>query len=506
MMKTQINSINDNKAYDTLIVGATVYDGTGKTGTMQDVGIISDKIADVGNLNRNAGVVIDGQGMVLSPGFIDVHTHDDYEVFLNPDMDYKVMQGVTSVIIGNCGFSVAPFSTHKDYKLIGIDYNKMPKWENFREYLNCVDTNPASLNVGALAGHGTFRYSIMENANRTPSKEEMSRMCALLEEGLVAGILGMSSGLAYAPGIFSMSNEQINLLKCMQNTGAVYTTHMRDEGNELLEAIKETVNVCNNSSVSAHISHFKAMGKPNWHKAIKGLNILNEAYDNGTDITIDRYPYNSGSTDLDQIINVWKVLANSKDSILKMSGSDIIIASADKHIDLIGKSIQELADMWSLNPEEAAKKLLKDDNSVAIILNIMSNDNIALILKNRLTMIGSDGIPTLSGNPHPRLYGTFPRVIREYVIKNSVLTMAEAINKMTYLSAKRFGLANRGIIKKGAFADLVLFNSETIYDRATFKNPKKYPDGISDVFVNGTRVVKNGIHTHTRAGRALRRN
>ncbi|HJO92751.1 MAG TPA: D-aminoacylase [Victivallales bacterium] len=504
-MSTQENTALDSKYYDTLIIGATVYEGTGKPGKIQNVGIINEKIAYIGDLGNNAGVIIDGQGMVLSPGFIDVHTHDDYEVFLNPDMDYKVMQGVTSVIIGNCGFSIAPFSTHKDYKLIGVNYDKMPKWENFKEYMNCVDTNPASLNVGVLAGHGTFRYYAMKNSNRKPTIDEMKVMSNLLAEGIEAGIIGMSSGIGYTPGIYSESEEMINLIKLMQNTGALYTTHMRSEGAELLKALKETIDVCVKSSVHTHISHFKALGRENWNKAAKGLRMLEEANSNGLDITIDRYPYDSGSTELGQIINTWKALSNDKDSMLNLKGSDLLIASADKHKSWVGKTVQDLAGLWNLTEEETTNQILRDEKPIAVILNVMDDKNLVTILKNKLTMIGSDGIPTLSGNPHPRLYGTFPRVIREYVIKKPILTMEDAINKMTYKSAKRFGLINRGIIKKGAYADLVLFDPDKIVDKSTFVNPRQYPDGISDVFVNGSRVVKNGIHTHARTGSVLRR-
>jgi N-acyl-D-amino-acid deacylase len=495
--------------FDILVKNALVYDGTGLEPYKKDIGIISDKIAIVsGNIKSTSSNIIDASGMILCPGFIDVHTHDDFAVFYNPEMKCKINQGVTTSIVGNCGFSVSPYKNALEHTILYYNRQQMPQWDSHSSYLECFDNQPASINIGLLAGHGTIRYAVMGTSELAPNKKQLGQIHRVIENAVTYGVLGLSLGLAYIPGKFALSKELIDTLDVIKGSSVLLTAHVRDEGAKLLEAIKETVDIADKTDLPVQISHFKASGKENYHLLKDAISIIDKANDSGKSVTVDLYSYNSGSTSLKEILN-WGLLSADKniEKMFSIEPSDIIVMSSEKFPHYIGKTIEDISLTLNKNCESAANIISEMDPDIIIALcNCISNKNIELILKTPYSMIGSDGIPTKTGYANPRLYGTFPRLIRKFIKEKNVLSLSTAIYKMTGFPAKRFGLKNRGIIKEGAFADLVLFDYEKIADKGTYQNTKAFPDGISNVFVNGVHVLKDGVHTGKRAGRALRNN
>jgi len=492
---------------DLLIRGAAVYDGSGGLPHVSDVGVTGGKIAAVGDLSvEGAGVEVAGSGLALAPGFIDVHSHDDFAVFLMPEMDFKVAQGVTTDVVGNCGLGAAPFGSAQTYlSFFGADRRResLPAWDSYGEYLDAVDANPPSVNVAALVGHGTVRLEVMGIQRRPPSDAELAGMLDALAEGLDAGCVGYSTGLIYEPGRYSSTDELVTLAREMAQFGGVYASHMRNEGTGLLEAVNETIRIGEAAGVPVQISHHKASSPSAWGLVNDSLALIDAACAAGLDVSADQYPYTAGSTSL------FAVLQNLDEGTAGFGTVDWdqhLLASAPGHPDWEGHTLPELAAEFGTEPLDAARRIVDTEGEGAVvIIESMSEDDIRTVMAHPSTMIGSDGIPTVGGKPHPRLYGTFARVLGHYTRDVGVMPLQEAVHRMTGLPAAKFGLAGRGIIQPGAWADLVLFDPATINDIATYETPRQHPTGIVAVWVNGNAVVRDGAHTGARPGRALRR-
>jgi N-acyl-D-amino-acid deacylase len=492
---------------DLLVRGATVYDGTGGPARVADVAVTADRIEAVGDLSAaHAGTEIAAGGLALAPGFIDVHSHDDFAVFLMPEMDFKVGQGVTTSVVGNCGLGAAPFGSAQRYlPFFGADNHRglLPNWTTYGDYLDAVDSDPPSLNVAVLVGHGTLRIDAMGNERRAPTDGELATMLDTLAAGLDAGCVGYSTGLVYEPGRYSHTDELVTLAQEMAQFGGVYTSHMRNEGVGLLDAVGETIRVGEDGGVPVQISHHKATGRSAWGLVHDSLAFVDGARARGVDVTADQYPYTASSTGL------FAVLQNHEErsqGIGAVEWERVTLASAPRHVEWEGRSVTDLAGELGTDPVEAARRIVDAEGyGAVVVIEGMNEEDVRTVMAHPTTMIGSDGIPSFGGKPHPRLYGTFARVLGHYARDEHVFSLEVAVHRMTGMPAAKFGLTGRGVIERGARADLVLFDPATINDTATYEAPRRHPTGISAVWVNGTCVVRDGVHTAERPGGALRR-
>jgi N-acyl-D-amino-acid deacylase len=493
------------KMHDLVIRGGTVYDGTGQPGRVSDVGIRGDRIATVGVIDERGVSEVDATGMAVSPGFIDVHSHDDFAVLLEPEMPFKVMQGVTTDVVGNCGSGVAPFAAGLTrFRRLHPDASPGP-WDGIGGYLERVNEIRPSLNVAVLMGHGTLRAGAMALAQRAPTVTELDAMRAWVREGVAAGAVGLSTGLIYEPGRYAATEEIIALARELGAAGGLYATHMRNEANGLLEAVREALRIGEDAGVPVQISHHKASGRPNWGRVRDSLRLIEEARARGLDATADQYPYTAGSTSFSAVVQNGAFRRDSPGGIGQISPEQVRIASAPKHPDWEGRTFAALVEAWGLAPEAAADRILTEEGEACFVVTFtMDEGDVRTVLAHPTTMIGSDGVPAGS-KPHPRLYGCFARVLGHYVREEKVLDLPTAIHRMTGMPAAKFQLAGRGLVRPGAFADLVVFDPARIADVATYDMPRRFPQGIGAVYVNGVAVVHDGAHTGARPGRALRR-
>ena len=491
--------------WDLLIRGATVYDGSGSPPSPADVALRGDRIVAVGNLEGSASSEVDASGLALAPGFIDVHSHDDFTVFVTPEMDFKTLQGVTTDVVGNCGMGAAPYAPASLFARALHPNDTLPEWKGYAGYLDAVDRDPPSLNVAALVGHGTVRAGAMGNQKRAPDSSEMDRMRTDLREGLEAGAVGYSTGLVYEPGRYAETEELIELARLMSETGGLYATHMRDEGTRLVESVREAIAIGEAGGVPVQISHHKASGRESWGLVNRSLALLEEARARGLDVTADQYPYTAGSTILAAVVQNGGLAPAATGGLGRVDPADLLIASASSRPEYEGRTLEELRSEWGMDAETAAQRILEEEPSTWVVMRSMDEGDVRTVLRHPTTMIGSDGIPTTGGKPHPRLYGTFPRVLGHYARKEGLFPLETAIHRMTGLPATKFRLEDRGFVREGAFADLVVFDPARILDIATYEDPRRHPEGIHHVFVNGTAIVRGGEHTGARPGRALRR-
>lgn len=476
-----------------VISGATVVDGTGAPGQIADVRVAGDRIVEVGpDLGRGADVVA-GDGMILAPGFIDTHSHDDYAVVLYPEMAFKVCGGVTTVVVGNCGHGAAPLDSGDGFVELIHPGASLPEWRGFDGYLGHLDENPSSVNVAPLVGHGTLRASVMGMDDREPTKDELDEMKSLLAEGLAAGWFGLSTGLVYPPSKFAKTDEVVELASAMSEHGGIYASHIRNEDSRLLEAVAEAIEIGERAGVKVVVSHVKAAGKENFGMVEEALKLIDAA---GPAVAGDQYPYTAGSTGLAAVMS---------GSIGKVAPADVVIASTASHPEWHGRSLLQIAEDTGASETEVGHQILESEPSATVVVHMMDEDDVVTGLRHPELMVGSDGVPTLDGQPHPRLYGTFARVLGRYSRDLGVLPLETAIHKMSGRAAEVFGIEDRGSIRPGAFADMVLFDADAITDRGTYEDPHQFPDGIARVWVNGVSVVENGSHSGARPGKALRR-
>jgi N-acyl-D-amino-acid deacylase len=492
---------------DVVVRGGTVYDGSGGAGFRADVGVRGDRVVEVGQVAGRGAVEIDAGGLAVSPGFIDVHTHDDFALLLHPEVDFKVMQGVTTVVTGNCGSGVVPFEAGLERFGPRHPDARVRPWQGMRGYLERVDETQPSLNVAALVGHGTLRQAALGlKETRAPTARELDQMREWVREGVAAGAVGLSTGLIYEPGRYAKTEEIIALARELGGpSGGLYATHMRNEAAQLLDSVREAIRIGEEAGVPVEISHHKATGREHWGRVRESLALIEAARARGLDVTADQYPYTASSTALFAIVQNGAFSPGGAEGFARSSAGDVLIASAPRHPEWEGKRLDYFVDLWDL-PVEAAADRIVDQEGLGCFVVVFSMDeaDVKTVLAHPTTMIGSDGIPAGS-KPHPRLYGTFPRVLGHYVREERVLDLATAVHRMTGMPAAKFQLAGRGAVRAGAFADLVVFDPATIADTATYDEPRQYAAGIKAVFVNGVQVARDGEHTHARPGRALRR-
>jgi N-acyl-D-amino-acid deacylase len=496
-----------NRNYDVLIRNAQVYDGEGGAPVNADVALESDRIARIGSLDACvAKLEIDASGLALSPGFIDVHTHDDFAALYHPDMGFKSRGGVTTCIVGNCGFGAAPFA--EAVEMLGklVPSAEIAPYQGYAGYAAAVESITPGVNIGVLAGHGTIRKAAVASADGAPTGREMSDMKALLHEALEAGVYGISSGLIYDPGRYAGTDELVELVSVMRGTGALYVTHMRNEGSGLLDSVAEAIEIGARGKVGVQISHHKVRGRESWGLVKDSLKLIEDAQLRGENVHADQYPYTAGSTSLQTVLENGAFAEESAFGEMRtIPPADVVIAAAPGHPEWEGRSIADISAALNKSPRAAAEMILSETPGMTVILHMMSEDDVQRVLRHRSTMIGSDGIPTLEGKPHPRLYNSFARVLGHYARDLELFDMPTAIWRMCGFPARKFGLRDRGVVKEGAYADLVLFDAATVIDKGTYEEPNQYPVGIRQVFVNGGVAVRDDAVQAQRHGRVLRR-
>lgn len=491
--------------HDLVIRGGTVLDGTGAPGVRGDVAVDGDRITAVGAVTGRGAVEVDARGLAVCPGFIDVHSHDDFAVLLDPAMPFKVMQGVTTDVVGNCGSGVTPYAAAwARFGRMHGGATPPAEWKGTAGYLARVDEVSPSLNVAVLVGHGTARFGAMGGvARRAPTAAELDRMRDLVREGADAGAVGLSTGLIYEPGKYAATEEVVALARALEGRG-LYATHMRNEAERLLEAVAEAIRIGEEAGVPVQISHHKVGGRENWGKVRESLALIEAARAHGLDVTADQYPYTAGSTSLAAVVDNG-AFRGGEGGIGRLAAEDVLIASAPRHPEREGRRLSDFCGEWGLDAQGAAERLVREEGEGCfVVVFVMDEADVRTVMAHPTTMIGSDGVPAGS-KPHPRLYGCFPRVLGRYVREERVLDLPTAVHRMTGMPAARFGLAGRGVVRPGAFADLVVFDPARVADTATYEEPCAFPAGIHAVYVNGVAVARDGRHTGARPGRALRR-
>ncbi len=528
--------------YDLLIKGGRIIDGSGSPWYEGDVAVKNGKIAAVGRLvNPTARRVIDATGLVVAPGFIDLHTHSDYTLLVDGDAQSKIRQGVTTEIIGEDA-SAGPFTSpsqpdvSKSSRPPGFKRN----WETLAQYFDVVRKSGISLNVASYVGAGQVWMGVIGNVNRRPTPAEMKKMEDLVAQAMQQGAIGLSSGLIYPPNSYMTTDDLIHLASVAARYGGIYTSHIRGEGANEPQALAEAIEIGEKARLPVHILHFKMDGKPNWGHAIDPVRIIQAARDRGIEVTADQYPYIASMTHLEQCLpprflegsleHRVELLKNPKvreeirrdiahglpgwvNNEVQSTGGwhGVMVAAVDKAEDkqYEGKRMDEVATMMHTDPVNALCNLLVNEGGTAYAIYFgMSEPDVELIMKQPWVGIGSDGVavsPAMAfvGKPHPRFYGTFPRVLGVYVRERHVLTLADAVRKMTSLPAHLTGLKDRGLLAPGMAADITLFNPQTVSDKATFEEPLQYPAGIPFVIVNGVVVINNGEHTGAKPGEVL---
>ena len=474
-------------APDLIVRNANIIDGTGQAGYRGDVAVNDDRISAVGDLSGlSGGVEIDAQGLVLAPGFIDSHTHDDHAVLTDPDMVCKISQGVTTVVTGNCGISLAPLkiSQRPPPPIDLITDNPANFFSSFGGYFDALDKAPPAVNVVAQVGHSTLRLGAMEDLRRSADASEILAMRNSLDDCMQAGAVGLSTGLYYPPAQAASSDEVIEIGRTLSAYSGVHTTHMRDEADDVLTSIRETAAIGKGLNVPVLISHHKCSGAANHGRSKETLALIDD-YRAEQPLALDMYPYVASSTmlSMDKVVTATRTLVTWSVPCPQYSGQDL----------------DDVAAEMNCTVEAAIDALLP----AGAIYFMMDEDDVRRIMAYPHTMIGSDGLPGDS-HPHPRLWGTFPRVLGHYARDEGLFPVETAVQKMTSMTATQFAVKDRGVIRAGAFADLVLFNADTVRDTATFEAPATPAEGIEMVFVNGRAVWRDGACTGARPGRALR--
>ncbi|HEY1290225.1 MAG TPA: D-aminoacylase [Burkholderiales bacterium] len=527
--------------FDILIRGGSVYDGSGGAGTRADLAIRDGKIAAIGDLAaRSAARSIEASGLAVAPGFIDIKTHSDFTLPINPKAESKLRQGVTTEVIGHCGFSVAPCLPGK-VDLLRDYLSPSAPWLPFRQmrFAEYLDSFPAtSVNAGMLVGHNTLRLMVMGMERRAPTAPELGQMMELLEEALDAGALGMSSGLFTSPGAYADRVEMLALGAVLKRYNAGYFTHLRDESNRVIEAVEEAIELGERCGVHVQIVHFKCSGTDNWGKVARVLAIVDAARERGVEIDLDAYPYTAGSNPLKNILPQW-VQAGGVEAMLERLRSRetrerirrdlaagglnnwgriadwncVRISISPQRPRDCGRTIGEIAADGGTDPVDAlCDFLVEDRGATRVLVTSISEDDVRALVRSPGVLVGSDGncVATYGvvsqGMPHPRFYGTFPRVIGRYVGEQKVIPLETAVCKMTGATARALRLRDRGLLREGYRADVVLFDPADFLDRATYDHPHRYPSGErTTVIVNGTIVVENAAHTGSTPGVVLRR-
>ena len=473
---------------DLLIEGGTVIDGTQAPRFDADVGVRDGRIVAIGGLRgRDARRRLDAHGMVVAPGFIDAHTHDDVALLDTPDMVFKVSQGVTTVVTGNCGISPAPLEPHTPTPApISLAVPGVKgRHASFGAYMQALRAAPAAVNVAPMLGHTTLRVRCMDDLERPATEDEVRAMRAHVREALDAGAIGVSTGTFYPPAAAASTEEIIEVCRPLSGSGAVYATHMRDEQDRVMESLEETFRIGRELAVPVVISHHKVTGRANWGRSPQTLARISQAMACQC-VALDCYPYTAGSTMLHT-------------DPVRLQGR-VLVSYSQSYPEMAGRELEDIAREWGCDKLEAVRRLQPG----GAIYFMMREDDVRNILAFEHSMIGSDGIPR-GERPHPRLWGTFPRVLGHYSRELKLFALETAVWKMTGLTARNFGLAGRGTVAEGAHADLVVFDPETVADTATYEDPQRPAAGIEAVLVNGVPVWQAGRGTGARPGQVLAR-
>ncbi len=502
--------LSQNQA-DIIIKKGKIIDGTGNSWFYGDIAVKDGKIVSIGKLSGwRAGKIIDATGLIVAPGFIDVHTHIEDDEIRNPLATNFIYDGVTTVVTGNCGAS-------------NVD---------LKRYFKFLDSLRLSINVASLIGHNDVRKEVMGRSNRTPSESELKRMELIVEQAMKDGAVGLSTGLIYIPGTYSKTDEIIRLAKVASKYNGVYASHMRDEGDSVIQAIEEAIRIGNEAKLPVQVSHFKISGQNNWGKSRITLPMILKAREEGLDITIDQYPYTASSTGLSTLLPD-EILADGQDSIVaRLAKSEIrkkvidhllqrlkkrklkhfsyaVVAYHRADTTLNGKSIEEINRLWGRKhkAKEEAETILKlmEKGGASMVLHGMSEDDVRYIMKYPFNMFASDASIRVwqQGSPHPRGYGTNARILGKYVREEKLISLEEAIRRMTSLPAQKFKLKHRGLLKEGFAADIVVFDEEKVADLSTFEKPHQYSAGFRYVLVNGALTLEAEKHTGSRNGAIL---
>ena len=499
--------------FDIVIINGTIVDGSGDESYKGDIGIINDRIVKIGDLSGlSSRRTIDANNLIVSPGFIDSHTHAIRGIFDVPTAESSLLQGVTTLTDGNDGTSPFPIKEH---------YQKI---ENTR----------ISPNWAVFVGQGTIRQEVMGLENRDPTASELSKMKLMVKKAMEEGALGISTGLFYVPGSFSSTSEVIELSKVAARYGGIYISHMREEAVDILKSIDETINIGIKAKIPVQITHHKIIGKENWGLSKETLKLVDNAINEGVQVSIDQYPYTASQTSIRALIPQWAQAGGRTELLQRIDDpktrrlivdeiierilfdrggghpKNIFISKSPWNTSLEGKNLAELCIERNLEPSpyNAAMvvfEIIKGGGASAVY-HAINSDDVDLIMQHPMTSIASDGPMTVFGvgSPHPRTYGTFARVLGSYVRERNILSLQEAVRKMTNLPAQILSIQDRGLIKEGYYADITIFDSSTIIDKATFEDPHQYAKGIHSVIVNGVIVIEEGVHNGNRPGRVLR--
>ncbi|HUB32079.1 MAG TPA: D-aminoacylase [Bryobacteraceae bacterium] len=498
--------------FDVLITGGRIVDGSGAAWFYGDLGIRGDSIAAIGNLTgATAATVIDAKGSTVAPGFIDIHSHGRRGIGRVPTAENYLREGVTTIIEGPDGSSPLPIA----------------------DFLGGVAKLKISINFGTMVGQGSIRAAVVGLANRKATPEEIEKMKALAAQGMRDGAFGLSTGLFYVPGNFSSTEEVIELAKVVGRMGGMHISHMREEAAHVLDSVRETIRIGEEGGLPTQITHHKIIGRENWGKSVETLRLVEEARARGVDVTIDQYPYTASSTGLAALIPQWALAGGQKATQERLAApgerakikaavvtslkvdrgggdpANVQIADCSFDHSLAGKNLAEITRAHGLEPtfENSAETAMNmvAKGSCSAIYHAIGEEDVVRIMQSPYTMIGSDGEIPIFGEaaPHPRSYGTFARVLGVYVREKHVLTLEEAVRKMSGFTATRLKIWDRGLLRPGMKADVVVFDPATVADRATFEKPHQYSVGVRDVLVNGRPVLRNGEVTAERPGRVL---
>lgn len=527
--------------YDIIIKNGNIFDGTGNPWIKTDIGIVKDKIKRIGLIKDEGKRIIDADGLIASPGFVDIHNHSDFTVLAYPNCESNLMQGITTAVVGHCGLTMAPVNPNNIYLLkkylspyLIDNYNYNWNWTSFREFYQKVQERNIALNLAPLVGHGTIRIAVKGFDKSQPSEREMQEMKRLLAESLEDGAFGMSSGLTIPPGGYAKKEELHELGRILKEYGRVYSTHLRNYSDNLIEAIQEAIDMAQKNDIPLEISHLN-LGEENWGKADNILKEIVKAREKGIEVGCDRYPYTAGSGTIIGLLPLWvleggveKMLERLinystrkkiKEELLKKKKNDncffgvlklkdILIANCHLARKYEGISLEDI-----ISSSKGDKVydyffdfLLKIKGESTIIVYTTNEEDLKITLSNEFTSVMTDSwatSPLEGGKPHPRTYGSYPRFFSKYVNEQKILTMAEAIKKVTSQPASIIRLKERGLIKEGFYADIVIFDSAKIKDHATYQAPHQYPSGIYYIIVNGGIAVENGNKISTNYGRVL---
>ncbi len=529
--------------FDMVLKGGRIFDGTGNPSYVADIGITESRIARIGYIEEDASEIADVRGFAVSPGFIDLHNHSDHTILPFPDAENYIMQGVTTSLGGNCGISMAPLSADfckltRDYlsPFLHPGYEYGWDWKNTGEFSRKIQENGTTQNVGFLIGHGTLRIAVKGFDRGACSPEEMRKMRALLDEAMEEGAFGLSAGLIYSPGSYASEEELSELTARIGKIGGFFALHMRNESDQLIESVEEAVRITEKSGAALHISHLKAGGRPNWGKVHGALAVMEEARARGMNVTCDAYPYNAGMTTITALLPPWTLEGgvnallsrlgdpDSRETIIRdlregavgfenwlrnIGCSNVGIAACPSARRYEGMTLQEIAREKSPEFHEGFLNwLIEVECNATMVLFSLYEDDVDFVISHPLSCVVSDGwitSPKAGGKPHPRGYGTFPRFLARYVREKRLLSLEEAVRKITSLPASIMRLKDRGMIREGFRADLVVFDPAKIRDNATFEEPHQFPEGIHSVVVNGRKVVSGGCLTGARPGNVLRK-